>query len=49
MSPKNQIKNELLIDAGFEDRLSFKSIQMRTTFIAFAILLILGMISVKVV
>ena len=49
MSPKKPIKSELLIDAGFEDTLSFKSAQMKTTFIAFAILLILGMISVKVV
>ena len=36
-----------LIDAGFQVLYLSKSLKMRTTFIAFAILLILGLIQVK--
>jgi hypothetical protein len=38
---------ELIIDAGITVDYLSKSLKMRTTFIAFAILLILGMIQVK--
>lgn len=47
MSLQKSAKTELLIDAAYLDSYLSKT-KMRTTFVAFAILLILGMIQVRV-